>query len=493
MSTQDIQAIQDVQHKISNSVAQAETEENQLSNEGAGTDPDYAKTNEHFASMTHEQIYIAVFGRSDGSGGMDVRRLRQLQQDWLDAASALENLSTFNLLGMNNIFNHGLWQGVSGSAAQAAAERIAHAANQIGQVFEVVSQRLDSIAWAADAIRRAVPPVPAGAATVATNPDNAAESIVPGLINPAYADRIESQRKSARDLAVYVMQTLYTPSFPPAGAGVPAYSQAPRVGGTDPGTTNPGVSNTSRVTTSAEDTRRNPGPNAQKPDASDHEPTRPTAADPDSSKSDGTTPAEPSRPSTPGDTITPATTTAAGFGPGTDVSSGPGAAAAGDSLSLGPGSATGGGPGEAQPSTASAARSNRTPAATARPAQVPTSMAPHVGKHGDKTEEDREHYSPDYLRAVQPDWTAGLEPPVEVIGADFIAADPYSHTQGAQASEAMRAQCPPEPGSTTAPETNPELTGLFIEYGWGAGPNEETDRSRANSGDATGKQPGADQ
>jgi hypothetical protein len=56
------------------------------------------------------------------------------------------------------------------------------------------------------------------------------------------------------------------------------------------------------------------------------------------------------------------------------------------------------------------------------------SMSPHLpGKHSEGKDEEREHFSPDYLRGIQSEFTDGLPSPVEVIGEDLAATDynPY--------------------------------------------------------------------
>ncbi|WP_040830347.1 hypothetical protein [Nocardia jiangxiensis] len=506
MSAQDIQKIQDAQHKVTDSAAQAKTQDSQLSSRGAGTDPDYAKTDERFASMTHEQIYNAVHGRPDGSGGMDAAGLHQMRQTWFEVGSDLENLSTFNLLGMNNIFNHGLWQGTSGNAAQAASERVAQAANQIGQVFTAVSQRLDSLAWAAEAIKLAVQPPPAGAATATPNPDNSAQSILPGLINPAYADQLETQRKAAREAAVHAMETLYTPSYPPAGAGVPSYTDVPQIDSTDPATAAEAIPG-APVAPGTAHPQQSADPSAHQPNSQNQQQSSPTATDSASSgMSAGTMPAGLSMPSSPSPAAaTPAATTLAGFAPGTGTlggvtstdGSGLGGFAGSDSgpLTGGPGSSRSSEPSTSAPGGSARATTAGTAASTAR---MPMGSMPHAGKQDQDEEDEREHYSPDYLRGIQPDWDEGLESPTAVIGPDLIATGPSPHQQievepavrdmprstaetgdstavafdqnpaspadTAQLFDDPLASVPTEP--TQLPQASPELTSLFAEYGW---------------------------
>jgi hypothetical protein len=134
---------------------------------GAGTDPDFVTSIEHFEGMTHQALYQAVHGQ----GGMDAAGLRTLQQVWRENYSDLLNLTMFNRLGLNRIFSDGLWTGAASDAAQVASERYVMAANQIGQVFASVADRLDALAWSAEAVRAAVQPPP-GTAVLYADPDD---------------------------------------------------------------------------------------------------------------------------------------------------------------------------------------------------------------------------------------------------------------------------------------------------------------------------------
>lgn len=223
-----LQQTVNAQQKAGEAQGRGNRGDSELNDLGAGTDPDFVNTIEHFEGMTHEAMYQAVHG----PGGMDAAGLRTLQRTWFDSYSDLANLSTFNLMGMNRIFGNGGWQGTSGEAAQTASQRFSQAANQIGRVFDSVANRLDSLAWSAEAVRTAVQPPPASV-VVAPNPDNPVESILPGLINPEFDEQVRTAREQARQAAIRALNSAYTPTFPPAGTGVPAYINVPQIAGTD--------------------------------------------------------------------------------------------------------------------------------------------------------------------------------------------------------------------------------------------------------------------
>ncbi|NEW54036.1 hypothetical protein GV792_28840, partial [Nocardia cyriacigeorgica] len=54
---------------------------------GAGIDPDYVSTLEHFEGMTHQALYDAVHG----PGGLDPAGLQTLRRVWYECYSELVN------------------------------------------------------------------------------------------------------------------------------------------------------------------------------------------------------------------------------------------------------------------------------------------------------------------------------------------------------------------------------------------------------------------
>lgn len=413
--------------------AQARTgrADTELTGLGAGTDPDFVRTEEHFEGMTLEAMYAAVHGGADGRGGLDAAGLRGLRQTLFDCYSELANASTFNLMGMNRIFGNGLWQGASGAAAQAASEQYSHVANQIGRVFESLSGRLDSLSWAAEAVRIAVP-APPTTVTVAPDPDNPGQSILPGLINPDYSDQLDTAQTQARQAAIQALNTVYKSTFPPAGTGVPTYATVPHIGGDQgqgAGNTNSSGTGTGTGTDGSTTTGNPPGTESGQPqDATTPTSTTPTGSTPASTTAAGTSPtgtgSTSAGPNTPSTTTTP---TGVGNNPSL-TTSGPGVRTGSPG---GPGTSSRvGGPGYSVPATPSTpgattpgggASGTVAPGAT-RPA-VGTSGAPGAGSRRKSGEDDGEHHAPDYLRGVAEDWTEGLGTPVDVIGANA----PHDH------------------------------------------------------------------
>ena len=474
VSPEAIQKTQAAQRKVAEATTLAKSQDSQLAAQGAGTDPNYSRTEDRFQSMTHEQMYEAVHGGADGTGGMDAAGMHQARQTWFEASADLENLSSFHLLGMNNIFNHGLWQGATASAAQVASERFAHAVNEAAQVFGAVSQRMDALAWAADAVKLAVPPPSSGATAVSPDPDNPAQSLLPGLINPDYAHQLETQRTSARNQAVQALQALYTPNFPPAGVGIPAYTKPPEINSgpsIGPGTaTGPGLDGGHGTGAGTHGSASTAQPAANPSQSGPQDGTTPN-------QGSGTTPAGFQLPSnalgapttTAGTSTVPAgleTTTrpVGGFG-GTGMDGLPGVGIGGlpggepGSPSAGPGRSIPG-----APNTTGTGVGPRTAGMTGQtsPGMRMGSMSPHgQGKHSKSEEDEHEHYSPDYLHGVQPELADGLPSPVEVIGRDLIRPDenPYQGPDYPATTQAAGYTPAPAPAVSHSWPTAPSPSG----------------------------------
>ncbi|WP_433523864.1 hypothetical protein ACQPZ2_00935 [Nocardia pseudovaccinii] len=402
----------------------------ELGDLGAGTDPDFVRTEEHFEGMTLEAMYAAVHGGADG-GGMDAAGLKTLRQTLFDCYSELANASTFNLMGMNRIFGNGLWQGASGSAAQTASEQYSKVANQVARVFESVSGRLDSLAWAAEAVRLAVP-APPTTVTAGADPDNTQQSVLPGLVNPSYSDQLDDTREEARQAAIRALNSVYKGNFPPAGAGVPTYLVVPEVGGAQ----GPGVGNGSNTDGSGANAPSTTGTGAEDSGSQQQNQTTPSAAAPSSSTPTTTAPASTSTTGTASSPSTATTPTGLGNGP-TSTGTGPGSGIPTDAghgtnrnTAGGPGSVSRpGGPGSSVPGVpgvaAPAAGATRAGATASARSGIGSAGAPGAAGRRKDGEDDAEHHSPDYLRGVASDWTEGLDTPVEVIGDDFVAdSDP---------------------------------------------------------------------
>lgn len=209
--------------ELDRALARVQRTDAALHAEDIGVDPDYARTEERFEGWSHERIHDAVHG----GGGMDPARLQAARQAWSDAYSRLSQASTFQLLAMDRLLGEGAWAGASGDAARTASTAFGRSANLVAQVFAAVADRMDALAWAAEATRLAVP---APSACVAADPDDPTSHIVPGLANPRTSTAEREAAEAARLEAVAAMNNIYKTGFPPNGSGVPGYPTVPPIG-----------------------------------------------------------------------------------------------------------------------------------------------------------------------------------------------------------------------------------------------------------------------
>ncbi|WP_446223013.1 hypothetical protein ACTWPB_25265 [Nocardia sp. IBHARD005] len=193
---------------------------------GQGSDPDYAKTVDQFGSMSHQQIYDAVHG---GQGGMDVAGLQTIRGVWQSATTHLSTGAQTAWTEIDRLFSDGEWAGESGTAAQSASRRLLKTIDSMSQVFAAVDARVDGLACAAETIRAAVSaPMPEWGGS---DPDDPLSQILPGLVNPVTATDERVKTDQATVAVREAMTQLYTPNYPPAGTGVPAYPTVQSIGG----------------------------------------------------------------------------------------------------------------------------------------------------------------------------------------------------------------------------------------------------------------------
>ncbi|MCP2320925.1 hypothetical protein APR12_006315 [Nocardia amikacinitolerans] len=416
---------QQAQQRANDAQTRIQSTDDHLDDLGYGSDPDFAKTEDHFEGMTHEQLYAAVHGE----GGLDPAGLQTLRRVWIDSYSDLVNISTVTLgMGMSRIFGNGLWKGASADAAQVASEQFKRVTNQVGQVFNSVGNRLDAAAWAAEAVRLAVQAPPASVTDVTPDPDNQIESILPGLINPAFADQVATERERARQEAIQALNTVYKGSIPPQGSGVPSYADVPQSTGDNgvPPTSDRPVSSGPGTNSPTEN-----GPQPQDPATPGNGPddTTPASSAPTATTPSGLAGQPPTTNTSPATTST--TPSAMNTGPGGpsltspgprlgDGSNGPGNTGPRPG---GPGSSIPGLPGSGLPgvnspnTTGPGARGGMGARAGMGGSMGPT--APGAGAQRRK-EDESEHRAPDYLRRVHSDWTDNLEVPVGVVGDDQV-------------------------------------------------------------------------
>ncbi|WP_280483555.1 hypothetical protein [Nocardia farcinica] len=430
---------------------------------GQGTDPDYVKTVEQFGAMSHQEIYDAVHG----PGGMEVTGLQTIRGVWQSASTDLATGAQTAWTQTERLFSAGEWSGDSGDAARLASQRLAKTVDAVAQVFAAVEARVDGLACAAEAIRTAVSaPAPVWAGS---DPDDPLSQILPGLVNPETATIERQQADQATVATRAAMTQLYTPNYPPAGTGVPAYPTVQPVGeggasapgannsggsSTDPNGATPGSGQAPDEQTVPQQTAEDPAQTGDGQNANDAA-TGSTAQDGGSSAAGSDLGS--------GQATDPGQTTAAGVGPGTsDNPSSPNSAGTGGPRVGGTppvGSLSGGGlpgiggalPGPGQPAPVTSAGQPGTGSAAGGRVGGPMMgpMAPGAGqrKNGDG---DDEHHSPEYLRRVHPDWVNG------VVGiSPVIGYDPTLETKTPRPNpNAIPPVSPPVPPAASAPVTD---------------------------------------
>ncbi|MFI5777296.1 hypothetical protein [Nocardia sp. NPDC051570] len=405
-------------------------------------DPNYITRMEAFEGIPHEEIYAKVQAMKPDS-------MQHAADTWVKIATALSG----GLMGTHISIQKALSEGIEGQMADAgmeAARQFYKQANDVQEVILTCGYRVQGVAHAAGAVKASVPP-PAGPLYGPDVPDKlqgmqvAISDTRPGdSIEAAYQRGVEALRQTAID----AMNTLYKPTYQPAGTGVPTFVpvQAPGddssgggnsqygPGGTGGGSGLGGTGGGPGGTGGEDGKGGKDSPGDQKDPSTDPASVNPAGADQSSlggtksgsSNSPGggtaTTPASASDTST-----TPAglaggsggrsglSTGGGGFGGGRGgfggSGGGPGANSPGRSL---PGVSGGGNP------AAAAAFGGR--GATPGQAGMPGMGMPQGGKG--KGEDDSEHKTPDYLVIDREDELFGARERTtpQAIGADIPAA-----------------------------------------------------------------------
>lgn len=203
-------------------------------------DPDYAPTVEVFDNLTHQQIHAGV-------SLLNPAVLQAGSRAWQGAAAGLGDAVAQAHTEIRGAIADG-WRGDAAGLAAAAVGDFEAAGRQLADVLATVGQRLNQAGDAAEILRAGVP-----------EPSGAEPDLTAALLNPrAATDNIAAQRAvdDERADAVRVMESVYTGTFVPTGAGVPAFPDLPVAAvGTDgpaPAVTVPSPAPAARETTAAQ-------------------------------------------------------------------------------------------------------------------------------------------------------------------------------------------------------------------------------------------------
>lgn len=434
------------QQRATNSQQQVRKNDEQLGR--SEVDPSYVTTPDPPPeTMTHQQIW-------DAAQALDQQALWNLVTGWAQSSTRVANLFQFNKIGVDRAMQ-GKWESAGADAARAASHKFAKAGEDVGHVAQSVGMRLDALFYSAQALAAAVPPP---TVTTSPDPDNPAESVLPGLIS-GEKDRADSEAAiQARNQAIAAVKNIYLPVFPPSGENVPAFNPPPVVNGDN---TNPVVpKNNPAIPSRADQEAGTPDSTADSAD-SPQEQTQPASTQLTNTnqtapaatnsaglgKPDGSAPAPTGLGTT---NTTPASTTTtspsttgpvpsnrprstpdrSGLGPGPGVNA--------ESRTGGPGTSHPGAPG--MPGAASPLAAGGRPAgSSARPAG-PMGLGPGTGA---RRQEDDEHTRriPDYLVRQQSELTDLPPVPPGTIGSEYSFAErdaidyPYPINQVTTAAE----------------------------------------------------------
>ncbi|MFE2961722.1 hypothetical protein [Nocardia tengchongensis] len=180
-------------------LSQAGAEHDQTRLSGRDTDPDYIRDLEHFPSLTHRQIHDRVQAMRPGD-------LHTAADTWISIADSIFGALTTLHATVQTALTNGM-SGHLADAATTAARRLVQDATDTAEITHSTGHRIIATAYAAEALRKSVPP--------------------PKIDGPA-ADRDEQYH-----LALAALDSNYTPIYPPAGAGIPAYFTVMTPGGAD--------------------------------------------------------------------------------------------------------------------------------------------------------------------------------------------------------------------------------------------------------------------
>lgn len=208
-------------------LSQSGAEHHQARLTDRATDPDYIDHIEDFTRLSHHQIHDAV-------QAMNPADMHTAADTWVTIADSLFGAVTTLHATVHTALADSL-TGHLADAAAAAARRFVQDATDTAEITHSTGHRMIAAAFAAEALRKTVPPP---------------------LTHGPVSDRDEQYR-----LALAALDANYTPIYPPAGSGIPAFFPitapgASEVSGNTSGATDPTLASDSQA-----DTTPGPTPN----------------------------------------------------------------------------------------------------------------------------------------------------------------------------------------------------------------------------------------
>ncbi|MFE3195771.1 hypothetical protein ACFXHA_42705 [Nocardia sp. NPDC059240] len=155
-----------------------------------GLDPDYIHHLEQFSAFTHQQIHDRVQAMNPG----DMHRASEV---WVTLADSVFGALTTLHATVQNALSEGM-SGEMADAADTAARRFVTEATDLAEIATSTGHRILAAAYGAEALRKTVPPpLPQASPNI---------------------------REELRQIALAALDANYTPIYPPAGAGIPAFN-----------------------------------------------------------------------------------------------------------------------------------------------------------------------------------------------------------------------------------------------------------------------------
>ncbi|BEK86768.1 hypothetical protein [Nocardia seriolae] len=170
-------------------MSQSGAEHEQTDIAGRGTDPDYIRRLEDFDRFSHEQIHRRVQAMNPGD-------MHRVAETWISIADSMFGALTVLHASVQSTLADGMAGNIADAAA-ASARRFVRDATDIAEIAQSTGHRRTAAAYGAEAVRKTVPP-----------------PLIHGSPNV---------REKQRQIALAALDANYTPIYPPAGSGIPAF------------------------------------------------------------------------------------------------------------------------------------------------------------------------------------------------------------------------------------------------------------------------------
>ncbi|UGT45075.1 hypothetical protein LTV02_17530 [Nocardia yamanashiensis] len=237
--------------------SQGGAEREQLRVSHGTVDADYVQRLEHFEGWSHEEIYAAVREMNPGE-------MHAAAEAWVSIGNNLSGAAPGLHIQLQNILTDGSAGHIAAAADRAAREFVQQVLD-VAEIAHSTGHRMTAAAFGAEAVRKSVPPPPGTGATDADLSETSTTflGLLLGTTAPGDAQQAETYREEQYRLALAALETNYVPTYPPAGAGVPAFADIEMPGaGAGSGQSGAGFGTPAGVFTGPDAAVRSDTPNA---------------------------------------------------------------------------------------------------------------------------------------------------------------------------------------------------------------------------------------